>query len=120
MTIDERRERERLERENPWRPIGEAKPDGSICELRMNNLTELGRHRFFLHEGRWFRIEPPGVSYYEGLVEFRPTGFTISKDRQASVIERSDGRFEYRGGELYRKPKRYKLYWRADDAKGEK
>ncbi|PAP94509.1 hypothetical protein [Mesorhizobium wenxiniae] len=123
MTIEERRARERLERENPWRPIGEAKPDGMICELRKSNLVEFGRGRFFLHDGRWFRIEPPEPmnARFDHLIEYRPTGVTLSKDRQASVIERAErGRYEHRGGEVYEKPKPYKLYWRADDAKGKK
>ncbi|RUV28441.1 MULTISPECIES: hypothetical protein [unclassified Mesorhizobium] len=125
MTIDERRERERLERENPWRPIGEAMPDGMICELRMSNLTELGRHRFFLHgDARWYRIDPPQKinPYVELLVEYRPTGVTLSKHRRENAVWLAEegGRYEYRGGELYRKPKPYKLYWRADDAKGDK
>lgn len=124
MTIDERRERERLERENPWRPIGDAKEDGAICELRMSNLTELGFQRFFLHGGVWYRIDPPKRMYasLELLVEYRPTGATLSKHRQENAIWRAEegGNYEYRGGELLPKPKPYKSFWRADDTDGDK
>jgi hypothetical protein len=120
MTIAERRAREEYDRKNPWLPIGEAQEDGSICELRVSHhgaAADMGAARFFLHEGKWYRIEPPKVVHrFEPLVEYRSTGFTIAKHRMRSVIARAEyGTYEYRGGRLYRKPRQYKLYWRADD-----
>ncbi|MCA0000947.1 MULTISPECIES: hypothetical protein [unclassified Mesorhizobium] len=123
MTIAERRARERQERENPWRPIGEAKADGMICELRMSNLTELGFQRYFFHGGIWYRIDPPKRMHarYDGLVEYRPTGITLSKHRRENAVWLAEegGAYEYRGGEYLPKPKPYKSYWRAPDEKGD-
>lgn len=122
MTIAERKAREAYDLENPWRPLSEAISDGMICELRasdMTGLTDFGRSRFFLdQDGTWYRIEPPRACnrWIDHLTEFRPTGVKISTDRQASVISRAENRAgEYSAGRWFRKPKPYKLYWRADD-----
>lgn len=39
MTIAERKAREAYDRENPWRPMSEAKPDGTVCELLFCDLV---------------------------------------------------------------------------------
>lgn len=120
MTISERKAREAYDRENPWRPVAEAKPGPDICELRVSDavgLTDMGNARFILHEdGNWYQIEPPRRGPFFRITEFRPTGSTLSAHRLRSVLRRAEyGTHEYRGGRLYRKPKAYKLYWRADD-----
>lgn len=120
MSAFERIAREAYDRKNPWRLISEAKPGPAICELRTNDmvgLTDFGRARFILHDdGEWYRIEPPERIWKDRLVEYRPTGTQLSLSRIRSVVHRAkQGKYEYRGGVLYRKPKAYKLYWRADD-----
>lgn len=120
MTIAERKAREAYDRENPWLSISTAKPSGMICELRgsyFGGPVDYGKARFFLNDdGEWYQIEPARHMYRAGLMEYRPTGFTLSSDRQRSVIRRAAyGTHEWRGGRYYRKPKQYKLYWRADD-----
>ena len=120
MTIAERKAREAYDRENPWRPITTAIPSGMICELRgsyFGAAADFGLQRFFLNDdGQWFKIEPPQRMGGYRFMEFRPTGTTLSPNRQRSVIHRAEhGRYEYRGGRLYRKPKQYNLYWRAED-----
>ncbi|TIT64346.1 MAG: hypothetical protein E5W90_22870 [Mesorhizobium sp.] len=121
MTIAERRAREQSERENPWQPITNASPDGMICELRLANLADHGRARFFLHASGWYRIEPPEPMQTSDVIEFRPTGTKLSAHRQASIVEKAKrGKFEYRGGQIFRTPRPYKSYWRADDEEGDK
>lgn len=51
MTIAERRDREAYDQLNPWRPIGEAKADGTVCELLFNDMVggfDAERFRYFL------------------------------------------------------------------------
>ena len=120
MTIAERKAREAYDRENPWRPIRQAKPGPDICELRgsyFGAATDFGLRRFFMHDdGHWYEIERPGRMSGWRFMEYRPTGFSLSPERLRSVIRRAEyGTHEYRGGRFYRKPKHYKLYWRADD-----
>ena len=121
MTIAERKAREAYDRANPWQSTASAKPSGMICEMRTSDFvgtTDFGKSRFFLAEDRhWYRIDPPQqMSNWERLTEFRPTGVSLSPERQRSVIRRAQNDpFERIGGRLYRKPKSYKLYWRADD-----
>ncbi|MBL0935526.1 MAG: hypothetical protein IBJ07_12350 [Rhizobiaceae bacterium] len=121
MTIAERKAREEYDRANPWRPLREMTTDlyGHICELRVsmyNTFEDMGLRRFFYDGEAWYQIEPPRKLYrYEPIVEFRSRGIVLSKWRQRSVIERSDSKYEWRGGRMYEKPKKYKLYWRADD-----
>lgn len=119
MTIAERRTREEYDREHPWQPVSLAKPGPEICELRISDtvgLTDCGRARFFLHDDRrWYQIEPP-AEMWSRVTEFRQTGSMLSDHRRASVVHRAlDRDFEYRGGQLHRKPKPYKLFWRAED-----
>jgi len=45
-----------------WQPIREAKPDGTVCQLRFRD--PLGSYEMdggcFLHDdGEWYKIEPP-------------------------------------------------------------
>ena len=122
MTIAERRAREAYDRQNPWRHISTMTDDmiGMICELRINYqgmATDHGHRRFFHDSNEWYQIEPPEkLRLWGPIIEWRPTGTRLSEHRQRSVIRRAEyGTHEYRGGRLYRKPKQYKLYWRADD-----
>ena len=38
MTIAERKAKEAYDRENPWRPMKDAKADGTLCELLFSCL----------------------------------------------------------------------------------
>lgn len=63
MTIAERKAREAYDAENPWRPMCEAKPDGTVCELLFADLagnydTDPGRY-FLDVDGYWYRIDDP-------------------------------------------------------------
>ncbi len=122
MTIAERKAREAYDRANPWLPLSKMSPEfhGRVCELRMTMFSapqEMGFRRYFFDGEHWYQINPPRqLSPYEAVVEFRPRGPILPPARQRSVIEQSDGKYEYRGGKLFKKPKRYKLFWRADDA----
>ncbi|KQZ25834.1 hypothetical protein ASD50_20640 [Mesorhizobium sp. Root552] len=110
------------DREHPWRHISTFTEDmfGMICELRLSYqgmATDQGHRRFFRTNDGWYQIEPPEELWrYAPIIEWRPTGTRLAEHRQRSVIRRAEyGTHEYRGGRLYRKPKSYKLYWRADD-----
>ena len=123
MTIAERKAREAYDRENPWRQIATITDDmiGMICELRTSyhgTATDQGHRRFFNDRNDWHQIEPPAKLWtWSPIIEWRPTGTRLAEYRHRSVIRRAEyGSYEYRGGRLYRKPKQYKLYWRADDA----
>jgi hypothetical protein len=63
VTIAERKAREAYDRENPWRPMADAQPDGRVCELPFNAVAgdfACEGHRYFLdHDGNWYRIDPP-------------------------------------------------------------
>jgi len=120
MTIAERKAREAYDRENPWKPRTIATPSGIICERRgsyFGAATDFGHQRFFLNDdGHWYKIEPPQRMSGWRFMEWRSTGTQLSEHRQRSVVRRAEyGTHEYRGGRLYKKPKQYKLYWRADD-----
>jgi hypothetical protein len=63
MNVEERRAREEYDRLNPWRPMSDAKPDGTVCELLFNDMVgyfDADAFRYFLdHDGNWYRIDPP-------------------------------------------------------------
>lgn len=132
MTIAERKAREAYDRVNPWRPIRQAIDElpGTVCELRftdaLGGVADFGLSRFFFEDDEWWCIAP-AKTVSQRLVEYRPTGETISQGKRDLIMLRArdafvrttdDGRvehYEYRGGRLLPKPKSYKLYWRADD-----
>lgn len=85
MTIAERRERAAYDQLNPWRPMSEAKPDGTVCELLFNDMVggfDAERFRYFLDlDGRWFRIDPPGRAYLTPM-NWRPACARITPERR--------------------------------------
>lgn len=118
MTIAERRAREAAEAKNPWRAIALAasEPEGMICELRRADLSDFGRHRFVRWNGEWYRTEPPSKHWWGDVMEYRPIGTVLSSHLLTALVRKAEyGTYEYRGGEISRKPKPYKLYWRDDD-----
>ena len=120
MTIAERKARERYDREHPWQPIASLDDSmiGMICELRVSvysAVADMGRNRYFWTGSKWYLIEPPERGP-GSIMEFRSTGIRLDERRQRLVIDNAEHpRFEYVAGELRRRPKRYKLYWRADN-----
>ena len=87
MTIAERRAREAYDRENPWRPMCEAKPDGTVCELLFSDLVgsfEADPFRYFLdHDGCWYRIDPPERVYSApSPINWRPARARITTERR--------------------------------------
>ena len=85
MTIAERREREAHDRENPWRPMCEAKPDGTVCELLFNDMVgsfTADPFRYFLdHDGRWYRIDPPEPCQFSPM-NWRPAFARLTPERR--------------------------------------
>lgn len=85
MTIAERQAREAYNRENPWRPMKDAKADGTICELLFNDMagdfdTE-GLHYFLDADGRWYRIEPLSRVWLKPI-NWRPAYVRLTPERR--------------------------------------
>lgn len=95
MNISERLAREAYDRLNPWRPIADAKPDGTICELLFNDMagefeTDL---RYFLdRDGHWFRIDPPGPIYTPPM-NWRPAVARLTPERRLYLKRQAEKRF---------------------------
>lgn len=85
MTIAERRDREAYDQLNPWRPIGEAKADGTVCELLFNDMVggfDAERFRYFLDlDGRWYRIDPP-APVFAAPMNWRPAFAKLTIERR--------------------------------------
>ena len=87
MTIAERKAREAYDRENPWRPMVEAKPGGTVCELLFNDMVgnfNADAYRYFLdHGGDWYRIDPPARVYpWPSPMNWRPAFAKITPERR--------------------------------------
>lgn len=87
MTIAERKAREAHDRENPWRPINTARPDGTICELLFNDMAGDFRseeHRFFLdHDRTWYRIGPPSKVWpWPSPMNWRPAYVKLTPEKR--------------------------------------
>lgn len=92
MNVDDRRAREAYDRANPWRPMGEAKPDGTVCELLLNDMVghfQASTDRYFLDgDGRWYRIDPPGVCCLSPI-NWRPAFARLSLERRHFIKQQS-------------------------------
>ena len=88
MTIAERKAREAYDRLNPWRPMPEARPDGTVCELLFNDMVgcfDAAPGRYFLdHDGRWYRIDPPGRPL-RTVVNWRPAFARLTPERRHHI-----------------------------------
>ncbi|MER9252510.1 hypothetical protein NKI59_11955 [Mesorhizobium sp. M0598] len=94
MTIAERKAREQMDRENPWRPMNTAKPDGLICELLFNDLAgefATDGSQYFLDSDRvWFRIDPPkSMGLNAQPINWRPAYARLTPERRAILKQRS-------------------------------
>lgn len=96
MTIAERRDRETYDRLNPWRPMNEAKPDGTVCELLFYDMVggfDAERFRYFLdHDGHWFRIDPP-APVFAAPMNWRPAVTKLTPERRHYLKRQADKRF---------------------------
>lgn len=95
MTIAERKAREARDRENPWRPLSTARADGTICELRFNDM--MGDypvdHQYFLDsDGHWYRINPPDIAISPRPIEWRPAYVRLSPERRSYIKRQSQHR----------------------------
>lgn len=86
MTIAERKVREAYDKQNPWRPMCEAKPDGTVCELLFNDLVgcfDADPGRYFLdHDGDWYRLDPPSRVIWPRPINWRPAFARITPERR--------------------------------------
>jgi hypothetical protein len=85
MTIAERRAREEYDRLNPWRPMCEPKPDGTVCELLFCDLVgsfDADSARYFLDfDGCWYRIDP-AERVFGTPMNWRPAFAKLTPERR--------------------------------------
>lgn len=95
MTIAERKAREAYDRENPWRPMYEAKPDGTVCELLFSDLVgnfDADPGRYFLDvDGNWYQVDPPG-KVYRPAMNWRPAYAKLTVERRHYLKKQADVR----------------------------
>ena len=88
MTIAERRAREAYDRENPWRPMCDARPDGTVCELLFCDLVgsfDADHRRYFLDpDGRWYQVDPPELVCATPM-NWRPSYARLTVERRHYV-----------------------------------
>ncbi|MDW9537142.1 hypothetical protein GOB07_13835 [Sinorhizobium meliloti] len=94
MTIAERKAREAHDRENPWRPMSEARPGRTLCDLLFNDLAGYhspeGVYYFLDEDGSWYRTVPPG-RVFEPPMNWRPAYVQISTGRRNYIKRSCDG-----------------------------
>lgn len=100
MTIAERKAREEYDRLNPWRPMKDAKPDGTICELLFSDMVgcfdnEQRRHYFLDVSGDWFCIDPPErmSRIITKITNWRPALVKLTPERRNVIKRRSERRW---------------------------
>lgn len=95
MNVDERRARREYDLLNPWRPMQDARPDGTVCELLLNDMVgyfEADAYRYFLdHDGRWYRIDPAGVCDLTPI-NWRPAFARLTPERRHFIKKQSTRR----------------------------
>lgn len=93
MTIQERKDREQYDRENPWRPMKTAKPDGTICELLFADMKgefDAGDRKFFMdHDGKWYMIDPP-ERVYKPAMNWRPAYVKLTPEKRAYIKRKAN------------------------------
>ena len=97
MTIAERRAREAYDRLNPWRPMKEARPDGTICELLFSDMVgsfdaDRRRHYFLDASGDWFCIDPPMQlsRLVTNITSWRPAWVKLTPERRNLIKQRTE------------------------------
>jgi len=92
VTIAERKAREAYDRVNKWRPMVEAKVDGTICELLFSDLVgsfdaEQRRHFFLDASGDWFCVDPP-ERVNRTVTSWRPAWVKLTLERRHIIKQR--------------------------------
>ena len=95
MTIAERKAREAYDRENPWRPMKDAKADGTVCELLFSDLVgsyDADSRRYFLDaDGEWYCTDPP-QRIYSRPTNWRPAVVKLTRERRLMVKRKAEWR----------------------------
>jgi hypothetical protein len=95
MTIAERKAREAYDQLNPWRPMSEAKPDGTVCDLLFCDLVgsyDADPRRYFLDTGgNWYRIDPPG-KVFNTPINWRPAYARLTPERRNYLRKQAETR----------------------------
>lgn len=93
MTIAACKAREAYDRLNPWSPMKEAKPDGTICELLFSDMVgsfDADQRRYFLDtSGDWFRIDPP-ARIFSAVTSWRPAWVKLTPERRSLIKQRTE------------------------------
>lgn len=93
MTIAERKAREAYDRENPWRPMKDAKADGTLCELLFQDMVgsyDADEAQYFLtSSGDWYRLNPP-AKVFNRTMNWRPARIILTPERRAVIIRQSE------------------------------
>jgi len=94
MTIAERRAREAYDRVNPWRPMNEARADGTICELLFSDMVgsfdaEQRRHYFLGVAGDWYSIDPP-ERVCRPVTSWRPAWVKLTPERRHLIVAKAE------------------------------
>jgi hypothetical protein len=94
MTIAERKGREAYDKINPWRPICEAKVDGTISELLFDDVVghfDAEQRRYFLDaDGCWYCIDEPGKAHKRPM-NWRPAFVRLTPERRHIVKRNAAG-----------------------------
>ena len=92
MTIAERKAREAYDRENPWRPMRDAKADGTLCELLFYDMVGSfeadASHYFVTAAGDWYCVSPPAKIFKQPM-NWRPAQVKLTAERRAVVIRQA-------------------------------
>jgi hypothetical protein len=93
MTIAERKAREAYDRENPWRPMKDARPDGTLCELLFQDMVgsyDADDTQYFITaSGDWYRLNPP-TRVFNRTMNWRPARVKLTPERRAVVIRQAE------------------------------
>ena len=96
VTIAERKAREAYDRLNPWRPMKEARPDGTICELLFSDMVgsfDADQRRYFLDaSGDWYSLDPPQCfsRLTTRITNWRPAWVKLTPERRNLIKTRSE------------------------------
>lgn len=93
MTIQERKDREAHDRENPWRAMYPLPPVGLIVDLLFDDMaghhSPEGIHYFLDAKGHWYRIKPEN-RISENPMNWRPAYVVLTPERRQVVISRAN------------------------------
>ena len=93
----ERKARKEQDRLNPWRPMRDARPDGTICDLLFNDMVGSydaeGIHYHFLDaSGTWFYFDPPH-QVRSPIMNWRLAWVRMTPERRKLIKTKAERRF---------------------------